>query len=154
MADETGTGGRSLEISDDGPMIVATVRLPACSPGRALSAFTDPAILAGWWRGELTADLVPGGEYSVSFPSIPARLTGLVLSYRPGELLEFSWAWEGEEEPPSTVQITARGDRSAGRAELTIAHGPHEDDEPGRTARQSHLEGWEYFLPRLYDELS
>jgi uncharacterized protein YndB with AHSA1/START domain len=146
MADNAGSAASTIEISDDGPMIVATVRL-AVSPEQALTAFTHPAVLARWWRGELTTDLVPGGEYCVSFPAVPARLTGLVRSYKPGELLEFSWAWEGEEEPPSTVRVTVQPDGS--QTLLRIDHGPHEDDEPGRTAHRLHWEGWEYFLPNL-----
>lgn len=149
MADQAGADASSIQISDHGPTIVATVRLPSCSPGQALSAFTDPAVLAHWWRGQLTADLVAGGEYSVGFPAIPARLAGRVLSYAPGQSLEFSWAWDGDDSPPSTVRVTATEDRRLGAAVLTIEHGPHEDDEPGRTARQEHLEGWEFFLPRL-----
>jgi uncharacterized protein YndB with AHSA1/START domain len=149
MSDEAVAGASSVEICDEGPVIVATVRLPGCSPEEALLAFTDAAVLARWWRGQLTADLVPGGEYSVGFPAIPARLAGQVLSYQPGRSLEFSWAWEGEDEPPSTVRVTVHREVSDGSIVLTITHGPHEDDEPGRTAHQLHREGWEHFLPRL-----
>jgi uncharacterized protein YndB with AHSA1/START domain len=148
MAEKASAGASSVEISDDGPMIVAMVRLPGCSPQQAMSAFTAPAVLARWWRGELTAHLVPGGEYSVGFPAIPARLTGRVLGYEPGKSLAFGWAWDGDDSPPSSVQVTAQPDDDGG-AVLTIRHGPHEEDEPGRTARQEHLEGWEYFLPGL-----
>ena len=66
----------AVDLRDEGPMIVATVVLPGCPPERALAAFTDPAVLATWWRGNLTADLVPGGEYTVAFPAIDATLTG------------------------------------------------------------------------------
>jgi len=147
MGGEFTADASTIDISDAGPTIVAAVSLPGCDPVRALAAFTDPAVLVRWWRGELTADLVPGGQYSVGFPAVPARLAGQVLSYEPGELLEFSWAWEGEEEPPSTVRITVQPDGN--QAVLRIEHGPHQDDEPGRTAHQLHWEGWEHFLPRL-----
>jgi uncharacterized protein YndB with AHSA1/START domain len=149
MTDETDAKPGTIDISDAGPMIVATVHVPGCSPDQALAAFTDPAVLKRWWRGELTADLALGGEYIVGFPTVPARLTGEVLSYEPGESLEFSWAWEGEVEPPSTVRVTVQEDRADGGVVLTIVHGPHEDDEPGRTAHRLHWEGWEHFLPRL-----
>jgi uncharacterized protein YndB with AHSA1/START domain len=129
-------------------MIVATVRLPGCPPGRALAAFTDPEVLARWWPGQLTADLVPGGQYSVWFPTVPARLTGQVISYESGSGLAFTWAWEGDDaRPPSTVAVRAE---SAGPATvLTVEHGPHADDEAGRKAHTEHWEGWEFFLPRL-----
>jgi len=48
VADEAGIGENGIEISDEGPVIRALARLGACSPGRALAAFTDPAVLAGW----------------------------------------------------------------------------------------------------------
>jgi hypothetical protein len=32
---------------------------------------------------------------------------------------------------------------------LIIEHGPHADDDEGRTARAEHWEGWQHFLPRL-----
>ena len=142
------TGGL-VSITDSGPTIVATVVLPGCEPGLALTAFTEAAVLARWWRGELTADLVPGGQYSVSFPKIPARMVGHVVSYVPGRSLEFTWAWDGKERPATTVAVRAEwraGDQST---VLTVEHGPHYQDEAGRTAHAEHWEGWEYFLPRL-----
>ena len=89
MPDASRASGQ-IELRDDGPMIVATVPLPGCTPEQALSAFTDRALVAGWWRGELTAELVRGGAYSVWFAGIPARLTGRGLGYRPGGSLAFS----------------------------------------------------------------
>lgn len=144
-----------IEVRDEGPMLVATVVLAHCEPGAALTAFTQPAMVASWWRGELSADLVPGGDYTVRFPAIPATLTGKVVAYAPGESLEFSWAWDGEADiPPSTVVVTAApapGEPGHGSGEtvLTIEHGPHAGDEAGQAARAEHREGWQFFLPRL-----
>jgi uncharacterized protein YndB with AHSA1/START domain len=137
-------------------MVVARVRLPGCLPERALTAFTDAAVLARWWYGELSADLVPGGVYSVSFPKVPARLAGHVIDFVPGSSLRFSWAWEGEDGHPVrtvTVRTEARppadGAELAGETVLIIEHGPHADDDEGRTARVAHWEGWQHFLPDL-----
>jgi uncharacterized protein YndB with AHSA1/START domain len=146
---EGGPASGPVTINDSGPMIVATLLLPACEPGTALAAFTDPAVLARWWRGELTVDLVAGGQYTVSFPKIPARMAGHVVSYVPGRSLEFSWAWDGEDEPPSTVTVRAEPADSGGSTVLTVVHGPHGEDEAGRKAHALHWEGWEYFLPGL-----
>ncbi|HEY2075431.1 MAG TPA: SRPBCC domain-containing protein, partial [Streptosporangiaceae bacterium] len=145
---DTGTGGQ-VSIADSGPMIVATVALPGCEPVQALAAFTDPAVLARWWRGELTADLVPGGQYSVNFPKIPARLVGRVITYAPGRSLEFSWAWDGEDEPPSAVTVRVEPADDGCSTVLTVEHGPHAPDQAGQKAHALHWEGWEYFLPRL-----
>jgi uncharacterized protein YndB with AHSA1/START domain len=141
--------GGLVTITDSGPMIVARVVLSDCEPSRALAAFTDPAVLARWWRGELTSDLVAGGQYSVSFRAIPARLAGRVVSYVPGSRLQFSWAWDGDDGPPSTVTVRAEPAGDGRSTVLTIEHGPHDEDEAGRTAHDEHWAGWEYFLPRL-----
>jgi uncharacterized protein YndB with AHSA1/START domain len=128
----------------------AELLLPGCSPERALQAFTAPDLLARWWgNAELTAELTPGGLYDVWFAGIPARMTGRVLRYEPASVLAFSWAWEHEPEvaPRSVaVEVGVTGD---GTTALRIEHGPHAEDEAGRTARAAHREGWEHFLPRL-----
>jgi uncharacterized protein YndB with AHSA1/START domain len=113
VTDETHADPSAVSIADVGPTIVATVALPGCSAGRALAAFTDPAVLARWWRGQLTAELVPDGVYSVSFPAIATRLDGRVIGYVPGRMLQFSWAWEGEDQHPAST-VTVRAD-AAGR---------------------------------------
>lgn len=143
----------AVDIRDDGPMIVATVLLPGCAPERALAAFTDPEILTTWWRGTLTAELVPGGDYIVDFAAIGARLTGQILTFEPANSLEFTWSWDGQP-PDSTVLITAEPGREPRSALLTVRHGPHGNDEVGQAAHQEHWEGWEFFLPRLVAALS
>jgi uncharacterized protein YndB with AHSA1/START domain len=130
-------------------MIIATVRLAGCDPERALAAFTDPAVLAGWWGGALTAKLVPGGEYSVNFRTIPARLTGGVIEYTPGNSLQFSWSWEGEDDSQASTVTVSVSPEDQGASVLTIEHGPHGEDEAGRRAHAEHWAGWEFFLPRL-----
>jgi uncharacterized protein YndB with AHSA1/START domain len=99
---------------------------------------------------------VPGGAYRVAFPAIPATLTGAVVSFRPGDSLEFGWAWDGEaDNPPSTVLVSVAPRAAASDSTvLTIEHGPHGDNEAGQTARTEHREGWEYFLPRLVETLT
>jgi uncharacterized protein YndB with AHSA1/START domain len=144
----------AVDIRDDGPMIVAIVVLPGCPPERALAAFTDPALLAEWWRGNLTASLVPGGEYTVAFPAIGATLAGRILSYEPRQSLEFSWAWTDDDSPPSTVRVRVKPGADRPSTVLVVEHGPHAEDAAGQNAHQDHWDGWEYFLPRLAALLS
>ena len=80
-------------------------------------------------------------------------LTGTVLQYEAGGLLEFSWSWDNLP-PDSTVLASAEPGPAAGSALLTIRHGPHAADDAGRTAHQEHWDGWHYFLPRLTTALS
>lgn len=143
----------AIEMRDDGPTIVATVLLRGCTADRALAAFTDHAILSRWWRGQLAAAPGgPGGPYTVDFPAIPAKLTGQIRGFEPGRSLEFTWSWD-EQPPDSTVLVTVEPGSEPNSALLTLKHGPHADDEPGRLAHQEHWEGWEYFLPRLVADL-
>jgi uncharacterized protein YndB with AHSA1/START domain len=62
---------------------------------------------------------------------------------------EFSWAWDGEDEPPSTVTVRVEPADDGRSTVLMVEHGPHVSDEAGQTAHALHWEGWEYFLPRL-----
>jgi uncharacterized protein YndB with AHSA1/START domain len=139
----------SIDIRDDGPMIMATVLVLGCAPERALAAFTDPAVLASWWGGKLATDLEPGGPYTVTFAAINATLQGQVVTYQPGRSLEFAWAWAGDDSAPSAVKVTVVDGSEAGSTLLTVSHGPHDEDEPGKRSHQEHWEGWEFFLPRL-----
>jgi uncharacterized protein YndB with AHSA1/START domain len=137
-------------VEDDGPLLRSTVQLDGCSPERALAAFTEPAVLARWWGGELTAELQPGGRYSVWFAKVPARLNGHVVGYTPASMLAFTWGWEHEpDEPERTVTVTVSAEPGSAGTVLSVVHGPHGEDEAGLAARASHREGWEYFLPRL-----
>jgi uncharacterized protein YndB with AHSA1/START domain len=138
-----------LAVLDDGPLVRCELLLPGCSQDRALQAFTDPDLLRSWWHGELTTDLVAGGPYTVWFAPVPARMTGRVVRYEPPRVLEFSWAWEHEPDRPERRVTVEAATAADGAAVLTVAHGPHADDEEGRKARAEHHEGWEYFLPKL-----
>ena|ERR1700678_695729 len=148
--------GAAIDVSvvDDGPMLRGSVRGLECSPETALAAFTEADVLAQWWgSGELTADLVSGGRYTIRFAAIDKVMTGQVAGYEPGRFLEFSWAWaHTPDDPPRTVVVTVDGDRAG--LVLTVLHGPHGDRERERVAREEHREGWEFFLPRLARVLS
>jgi uncharacterized protein YndB with AHSA1/START domain len=143
-----------ISVVDDGPVVRAVVRALDCSPETALAAFTDADVTARWWAGgKLTADLVPGGRYTVRFDAIDKDMIGQVVGYQPGRSLEFSWAWaHTPDDLPRTVTVTVAG--QPGGTVLTVVHGPHGEDEREREARQEHREGWEFFLPRLASVLS
>lgn len=133
-----------VTVADDGPWLRAVVDLPGCPPERALAAFTDPTLVAGWWHGELRTTLAENGPYLVHFPALDQTMTGSVRRYDPPERLEFSWGWAHQpEDPPRRVLV------ETGPGTLAIRHGPYSDDGAGRAARAEHREGWEFFLPRL-----
>jgi uncharacterized protein YndB with AHSA1/START domain len=141
-----------MMIDDDGPDVLASVQLTDCDPGRVLAAFTDPALLAQWWRADLETDLTPGGPYLVRFPSQDLTMRGEVVSYEPGQSLEFTWGWAHEPTAPRrTVRVQVSG---APVTTLVIRHGPHGDSEAELAERAGHHEGWGYFLPRLVEAVA
>jgi len=134
-------------VSDDGPFLRATVRLPGCTADQAMEAFTVPERLRQWWGGELSTDLSAGGPYAVRFHGLGQTMAGQIVRYVPGRTLELTWAWDHERQPaPRTLVVTAEG---SDPAIVTIEHGPHGDTEPEAQARAEHRAGWEYFLPKL-----
>lgn len=146
----------AVAVDDDGPVLRATVRLDGCTADRALAAFTDPDLLARWWGGELTAELWPGGNYSVWFPRLEARMTGQVVSYTPGSVLAFSWGWEHEQDQPAravTIKAEPASSGDTGTV-LTVEHGRYAQGAAEQAARAEHRAGWEFFLPRLADLLA
>lgn len=113
---------------DDGAFLRTELLLPGCNPERALAAFTSPEVLARWWHGELTIELVPGGLYEVWFAKVPARMTGRVIRYVATSMLEFSWAWDNAPDRPELVVTVQVGTAADGSAALEVSHGPHRDD--------------------------
>jgi uncharacterized protein YndB with AHSA1/START domain len=139
-----------LLIVDVGPMIQATLRLPNCSPGRALAAFTDPATLAQWWGGTLSTDLSVGGPYTVAYPRLGRVMTGQVVRHQPASALEFTWNWDNEEGDVRRTVLVRVGDGTGfDGTDLTLVHGPHGDGDVEAIARTEHREGWQHFLTRL-----
>jgi uncharacterized protein YndB with AHSA1/START domain len=139
-----------VTLTDDGPLVKATLRLPGCPPERVLNAFTDPAVLAQWWGGELATDLTPGTPYIVRFTRLGVAMTGEVISYQPASHLEFSWQWDYEQDPVKrAVLVAVTADDGGDGTDLTVTHGPHGAGEAESTARAEHHEGWQHFLTRL-----
>ena len=149
-----------LAIATDAASVSAELLLPGVRPERALAAFTDPELVREWWTAELTAQLVPGGEYLVRFPALGQTMIGVVEQYVPGHLLAFTWGWSHQPEAAGRYGVTvsaapaALAERAGTRFDLVHAPRagviiPAGDPSPGE-----HREGWEHFLPRLAASLS
>jgi uncharacterized protein YndB with AHSA1/START domain len=121
------------------------------SPDRLFAYWTRPDLLTQWWprRAEVTPGV--GGGYVFAFPEIHKTLRGTYTAFAPGRALAFTWAWDDEapRDPPITVALsfaplpTSRGTR------LMLIQGEYADTPAGQALRQSHLDGWEYFLGKL-----
>jgi len=146
-----------LTITRDGAEVAAVITLPGRTPEAALSAFTEPALLRKWWPGELSADLQPGGVYRVHFAPLGQTMNGVVEAYQPGERLAFTWGWAHELDLAGrflvTVTVSAHLGSGSDGTVLTLRHGPRPGAAvtPREGEIEGHLEGWEYFLPKLVD---
>lgn len=142
-----------LTITRDGAEVAAVLALPGRTPQAALAAFTEPARLRKWWPGELSTDLQPGGVYRVHFAPLGQTMNGVVESYQPGERLAFTWGWAHELDLAGrflvTVTVSARPESDG--TLLALRHGPRPGTvvTPREGEIEGHLEGWEYFLPKL-----
>jgi len=144
-----------LAVSADAACVSAELLLPGVRPERALAAFTEPDLVRDWWAAELTAQLVPGGEYLARFPALGQTMIGVVEEYLPGRLLAFTWGWSHQLEAAGRYGVTVSA-ASAGRgqgpgARLDLVHAPRAGVRvpAGDPAPGEHREGWEHFLPRL-----
>lgn len=144
-----------LAIAADAATVSAELLLPGVRPERALAAFTEPDLVRDWWAAELTAQLVPGGEYLARFPALGQTMIGVVEEYLPGRLLAFTWGWSHQPEAAGRYGVTvsaasaALAEGAGTRFDLVHAPRPGVSVPAGDPAPGEHREGWEYFLPRL-----
>jgi uncharacterized protein YndB with AHSA1/START domain len=115
-------------------------------------SWTAPDYLRRWWwpaRMGTTyeVDLREGGTYRFYTLDLPDMGTlavhGTYLTVRPPDLLEYTWCWEGADEPESrvTVEFLDRG----GRTELRLRH----EDLLHPEERENYAAGWRDCLDRL-----
>ncbi len=116
------------------------------SPEDVFDAFVRADRITQWWGDEAALDPVVGGAYEVRWPAMEWTVRGTYTEVAPGEALAFTWSWDHEPDTPErTVRITFR--MAEDGTELTLSHGDYAATDTEE--RQSHLEGWQHFLPRL-----
>ena len=139
-------------IGDD--ILEVQVNLPA-SPERVYRAWTEASELAHWFRGSHEGhleihefDCRDGGGYDLTMVNPNGdryHLAGTYLKLEPSRRIEMTWTWkfDGETTPPSTVSLDLK---PLGEGTLLIIR--HEkfmsaDD------RDNHQSGWEPCLQNL-----
>ncbi len=120
-------------------------RVLGASPAEVFAAWTDPEILGRWFApGEMSArvaelDARPGGRFRVEMhhPSgVVHTVSGSYREVEPNRRLVFTWAWEGDDAPETTVTVQLRpvGDET----ELVLTH----EGFPTRELAEQHTHGW------------
>jgi uncharacterized protein YndB with AHSA1/START domain len=123
-------------------------RVYASTPERVYAHFTDPELLARWFcpNPALTTvcdlDVRPGGDWRIEMGDWVVR--GRYVEVQAPTRLVFTFDWEHDEDPPTTVtvEITPQGDQTR----LVLAH-EETSSESGEPS--SHEEGWVLAFARL-----
>ncbi len=116
------------------------------SPAEVFDAFVRADRITQWWGDEAALDPVEGGTYEVRWPAMEWTVRGRYTEVDPNRTLAFTWMWDHEPDTPERiVGITFAPDKNG--TELTLSHGNYTAADAEE--RQSHLDGWQHFLPRL-----
>jgi uncharacterized protein YndB with AHSA1/START domain len=136
-------------LERDGARIVVSQRIAGAEPAAVWRLWTDPAGLTGWWPDQAEVD-VEGRTMHLSWPRMDWHLRGRIVELDAPRRLVYTWRWDHEAQLPErtvTVELVAlpNGEGTL----LTLQQGTYGDGEIEAADRQSHVDGWDYFLPRL-----
>jgi uncharacterized protein YndB with AHSA1/START domain len=131
----------------------------AASPATVFEVITSPDHLTEWWPDEAVLEPTPGaigelvfGDRSSGDAQIP-QIT--VVDAEPPRLFSFRWVYpEGEDAHELnsllvTFELSARGDGTLLRMTETGFGQKGWDAAMLEQQYREHVEGWDYFLPRL-----
>ena len=140
------------------PLSLTTIHTYDAPRARVFDAWTDPAKVKLWWGPKafttelFEADFRPGGAWRAL---IRQDSTGEVSGSRgvyqeivPDELIRFTFKWDQEGAPDTTIAVTFEdlGDRTR----LVF----HQDGFETASMRDSHITGWDQLLDKLVPYLA
>ncbi len=117
-------------------------------PDRLFQFWIDPNLISKWWGPDIVeVDPRLEGNYFLSWSKQNWFLRGKYTQFQRAKLLAFTWKWDHEPNVHATqVRVDfSKLDNSGTR--LTLTHGDYADGDAEQ--RKSHLDGWNYFLPRI-----
>ena len=133
----------------EGARIGVRQTIPGAEPDVVWRLWTEPAELARWWPDVAQVD----GDARTLHLSWARRewpLRGRILEWEPPHRLAFTWKWDHEPDlPERTVTVDIATLPDGGGTELRLTHGDYGSGDAEAADRQSHVDGWDYFLGRL-----
>jgi uncharacterized protein YndB with AHSA1/START domain len=129
--------------------LIVETDFPGFTPDDLFAHFTEPELLVRWWPQEAEVEPGAGGHYHLSWPGPRWHLRGRHTEWEPGKRLAFTWAWDHDPEGTPGRTVTIEIFPAGEGAGMRLEHGPYSDSAEDQQARQGHVEGWSYFLPKL-----
>jgi uncharacterized protein YndB with AHSA1/START domain len=130
-------------MTDPGFTLEHTYPVP---PDRVWAHFTQPELMEQWFcpnpalEVHSTLDVRPGGAWRTEMG--PYAVGGEYTEVEPASRLVFTWDWDHEEDPVSTVSVTLVPDGDGTR--LTLSDSATEPE-----LVEGHQSGWTITLQRL-----
>ncbi len=136
------------QVSGNDDEVRFEAAFPAASPAQLFAYFTQPGRLIQWWPQ--TAEIEPrvGGRYRLAWPAMEWVLSGEFTDFAPARRLAFTWQWAHQPELP-VRHVTLKFVPAGAGTRLDLTHGVYGVSEVEAADRQSHIDGWMHFLPRL-----
>jgi len=131
------------------------------SPEIVFEVISRPEHLREWWPEDATLDPVPGGTGELVFrggdPEVATAVPMTVLEVVPPRRFAFRWAYDpgatasGSNSFLVTFELVPSGTGTTVRLTETGFREQGWDIAVLQAAYQDHVQGWDYFLPRLRD---
>ncbi|HEX5828836.1 MAG TPA: SRPBCC domain-containing protein [Candidatus Limnocylindrales bacterium] len=127
-------------------LVEREVTIPA-SPEIVWEYLTDPDRIVSWMGSRAELEPVPGSDLRVEYAN-GAVMRGTVTDVEAPSRLAFTWGWEDPAEAvrPGGSRVEVTLEEMAGGTRVLVRHLDLPEAE-----RESHAEGWDYFLGRLAD---
>lgn len=143
---------------------VVVERFIRATPQRVFEALTNPKDLERWFFTEAATDPRQGGGYQMTWrsstdPKNDHTRIGRYLEFVPGQKLVFDWASPAPSADgggdcgdlahvgTTIVTITLAAERDGTR--LRLVHSGWKNDGRTRASRNSHNDGWSYYVEHL-----
>lgn len=138
--EETGNKVDSLTIIAD---------FPKEDTNTIFGYFTEPLLLKKWWPPEIeVVEPEVNGKFVLLWPKQNWVFRSVFTEFDPGKNLSFAWSWDHEPGAnPTNVRIRFDPLEEIQGTRITLVHGTYGPKDTDQ--RQSHLDGWMFFLKKL-----
>lgn len=134
-------------IPSQSDRVVVTGSVPNLAPEALFDYWINAVLICRWWPEAASIEPQVGGRYHLAWLSMDRHLRGRYLVIQPGRQLSFTWQWNHDNRPERIVVVDFV--REGDGTRFTVTHGTYTPTPEDQAERQSHIDGWLHFLPRL-----